>query len=419
MTWLLCLHLLAFGGYHFADAVIYDAKLNALREGAHVLVNERGVVRLVSQKPTSTPDGATRVEAATLLPHLVDFYSLLQERGLGEDRGANAEGQGRIARAFKAAGIGAFRDPMFPPGAVSVNLSTGLTALAQNGYIELSGGPASGFAVLADPDRDLDELAAQIPDRGPVTVWWSQFGSDRPVLWPKRAAYLRRLIEYFHGRGQLVGAYIQDAGSQEMEALYAVPFDFLEGVPAADVDVDRLRAGLTWAPLACLNDKRYCAKNFERRLAQAKTLELYGQKMLDVAERRMDFALDKMKDRCRIWRGRRGEAFRGLRRWIDKGGALAVGSAGGHMFSFSGDVRSELETLEELGATPNQLLRAMFVDTPKLLGLNTPYLKVGQPANLIVYSSKRYWVKLTGRRVAMSFVNGRRIDGVASAKLND
>ena len=111
----LLLALLAFGdALCFTNATIYDAELGSLREGVTVTLRN-GRVTAVDIEPIAVPDDVEVMPDTVILPHLTDFYSLIQERGFGHDEDFSPQVQGRIGRYFREIGIAAFRDPVFPP----------------------------------------------------------------------------------------------------------------------------------------------------------------------------------------------------------------------------------------------------------------------------------------------------------------
>lgn len=398
----------AFSGHYFADATIYDERSHGLREGVHVLVGATGKVVMVTRAAIPVDAGVTVIRDALLLPHYSDFYCLVQERGLGLDQDFDLSNQAQMARYLRRIGVHKLRDPVFPSKALSELMTTMLDVYASRGYLELVGGAGEAMSQVIEPDENLDQVVPSLP-RGPVTLWWTTFGSDKKVIWPDHPAFLTRLIKTLHGQGRLVGAYIQDAACLELSALYDQAFDFYEGLPGCTPDLSRFPANLTWIPLASLNDKRYCAVNLEERLAALVGLGLYNSDTLQRAQAGAASVRNRIADRCQIWRERRNDALGPVRAWLARGGKLALGSAGGHLFTFSGDLRSELRILDELGAEPRQLLRAAFETTPSLLGGSAPFLITGQLANFIVYSDNGYWLSRVGKPVAMNFQEGRNV----------
>ena len=404
--WFLCWG----SGYHFADVTVYDPEIHGLREGVTILVDGEGRVEAVSREPIAADGSRVVVEGGQVLPHYADFYGLIQERGLGLDKDLDPQNQRHLAACFLNAGIYQVRDPMFPPEGLRPGLFDGLDVVAQRGYIELPDGPSSAFSLVADPQKPAADFGADLPDTGPATFWWSSAGTGKAVLWPEQASYLRDLIRLFRSRGQKVGAYIQDAKPAELAQAHLFGFDFYEGMPA-DLTAEAVSAfpAVTWVPLAALNDKRYCGDNLLVRLKEAAALGLYDQETYQRASRQAKRVLRRLKDRCEVWQRRRHAALKPLRTWLERDGALALGSASGHLFSFSGDLRSELELLAELDATQSQLLRATFETTPALLGDAGPYLEVGRPAHFIVYERDGYWGLNLGAQVDWNFVMGETL----------
>jgi hypothetical protein len=383
--------VMGFGGFHFADATVYDQKIGALRVGIHVVLDDAGkVVWVTDEEPASA--GGKQIKGAVLLPHLADFYSLVQERGLGFDVDLDPAVQGRMSRYLRAAGIFKVRDPIFPPGGLEEEYWRETEVLAQRGYLEVKGGPSVHFSIVVDPDRPDDPL--DLPPEGPVTFWWNDMGSGDPVVWRDHPLLVKDLIARFRASGRKVGANIQDARPDDVAALSRFSFDFYEGLPAEGVDVDLFPSRLVWVPLAGLNDKRYCAKQLEQRLGRAKNLALYPMDDIAVVQDSLETIGYRLAERCGVWKKRRDKALAPLEAWLQKGGLVGVGSGGGHLFSFTAELAFELQTLERLGADQEQLLRAFFETTPGLLGDAKPYLKVGSPANFIVYKDDRYWGRL-------------------------
>jgi len=405
--------LLGFGGYRFADASIYDESLHSMRDGIHIQLNENGLVEMVAHKPLPAVEGETLIKNAVILPHFSDFYSLIQERGLGYDENINGQTQGLMARYLIAGGFYGVRDPVFPREGLEPVMEQHLKIFAQRGYLEVKGGPAQQFAQVIDPTGNPSQL--DLPGDGPVTLWWTEMGSDQPVLWPQHPQLVNDIIHYFHTQNRKVGCYIQDAGVASMDRLYQFPFDFYEGMPGAQVNVEKF-PNIVWIPLGRLNDKRYCAQDLTKGLARAGEMGLYGSLDIARAEARLEDVRRGIGDRCKVWKKRRATSFQPLRDWIARKGALGVGSAGGHLFSFTGDIRSELDLLEELGASQPQLLEALFETNPSLLGLEKPYLKPGKPANFIVFQKNVFWGRLVGEKVDLNFVDGKPFQSEISLK---
>ncbi len=410
----LCLISFWADGYYFPRATIFDRSLHSLRENVYISVDERGVVALVSNQPFPAPEGARVVEAALVLPHYADFYSLIQERGLGADEDLSLENQGRIARYLRNAGFFSVRDPVFPAEGLGAAFDVFLDMRLSGGYLDLPDGPGAGFGRVLDPDQPFEAQLESLPEDAPLTLWWSSHGSGKPVRWLEHGAMVDKLIAFSRGRGQAVGAYIQDARGPELEALAKHAFDFWEGIPAVDGNLTPERfPEVIWAPLAALNDKRYCGRFFEKRLNQVARLGLYDKATVALAQERMDGVVYRLRDRCAIWQKRRERSLAPLRRWIGRGGPVAVGAAGGHLFSFTGDLASELEALDELGLSQPRLLDAFFVHTPRLLGRQEPYLQTGRPAHFIVYRKAGYWGRMVGQQVDLNFIKGVLVPALA------
>jgi len=414
---ILLLAVLAFGeDICFTNATIYDAELGSLREGVTVTLRN-GRMTAIDYEPVAVPDDVQVVADTVILPHLTDFYSLIQERGFGHDEDFSAHVQGRIGRYFREIGIAAFRDPVFPPGAVSAPLDGAVSAYAMRGYLDLVNGPAQGFSHALDPLAPIEETIAQLPDDGPLTFYWTEGGSDRPLLWAEHRDWLTDLVAALRERGRVLGAFIQDASRADLKGLHTLELDFYEGVPLADVGIDEFPEDLVWVPLASLNDKRYCAAKLATRINTLSRQGLYDTRTLTLAQDRLDVVASRIAGRCGVWKKRRYDTLKQVEDWLEEGGKVALGAGGGHLFSFSGDILSELEALDGLGATQTQLLAAAFVHTPALLGYETGYLRIDAPANFIVYSDRRHWAKQIGRTVRYNFQDGKRVDRAGDVTL--
>lgn len=317
------------GGYYFSNATIYDPSLHSLREGAHILVDEKGRVAMVTLQAPTVPQSYKVVKDALVLPHYSDFYSLIQERGLGFDDNISADSQGRIARCLRAFGIHCLRDPVFPPSGLNDDFQPALQILAQNGYLEMPGGPAAEFALLVKPETKVSALG--LSETGPITLWWTDVGTGKALEWPKNPELVNRLISHAHEKNQKIGCYIQDARPADMKALYAFDFDFYEGIPADGSRVADFPDKVIWVPLAALNDKRYCARELNRNLAMVGHLGLYGALDLSSVEANLDSIRGRLSERCGIWKKRRPAVYASLREWIESDGRFAIGSAGGHL----------------------------------------------------------------------------------------
>ena len=394
-------------GHYFANATIYDADTQTMAPGYHILVDDNGQVELVARKPIQPPGEYKTVTDTTILPHYSDFYSLIQDRGLGMDSDLSGETQDRMARYFRTMGLYALRDPVFPRQGVTAALDEDTRVLAQQGYLELKGGPGRMFSLVIDPDKPNDDYP--FPVSGPITLWWTDNGTGEPILWTRHEGLVQELINRFHNQGRRVGCFIQDADSQAVASANSFPFDFYEGIPKEDVDVSFFRKDLIWAPITVLNDHRYCAERVEKRLASASKLGLFGPNDLLRIQGQLDRAMSALRDRCLVWKKRRERAFLGITQWIGNGGAIAIGSAGGHAFSFSGGMEAELRNLANLGLSDKAQLAALFQHTPHLLGEQTPFLTPGKPAHFIVYDRQSDVLKLIGKRVSYNFTKGKLI----------
>ena len=278
------------------------------------------------------------------------------------------------------------------------------------GYLDLINGPAQGFSLALDPLVPIEETIARLPDDGPLTFYWTEAGSDRPLLWAEHPEWLGELVVALRQQGRTLGAFIQDASRSDLKGLHVLGLDFYEGVPMAEVGIDDFPADLVWVPLASLNDKRYCAAKLAARINTLSRQGLYDTRTLTLAQDRLDAVASRIAERCGVWKERRYDTLKQVEDWLEEGGRVALGAGGGHLFSFSGDVRSEIEALDGLGATQPQLLAAAFVHTPTLLGYKTRYLHIGEPASFIVYGAQRHWAKQIGRTVRFNYQDGKRVD---------
>lgn len=404
--------LLAGSGRYFTHATIYDAQLGSLREDVYVLVDDAGVVTQVSRAPLPVAEGTTTEDACVLLPPLSDFYTLIQERGLGKDEDIEPANQARLARYLCRIGVRNLRDPVFPPLAVAPVVSDLLEVTACRGYLDLAGGPAAESALVVDPEQSLESLYQRLPERGPITLWWSGNATGKTVGWPQKRAFTSEMLAYFKSKGRTVGACIQDAGPAELAELASFEFDFYEGLPAAGADVSGWPERVVWVPLAALNDRRYCAWDLDGRLARMEGLGLYEERDHAQAVKAVDSIRDRISARCQIWREERANVLAPLLRWLELGRKLGLGSAGGHSYCFSGDLNAELAILEELGASQAQLLEAAFRTTPALLGVaDQAYLVPGKPANFLVYRRRGHWGSLVGTKVDLQYQQGRELGG--------
>ncbi len=409
MTFIL-LMLLAGSGRYFTHATIYDAQLGGLREDVYVLVNDAGVVTQVSRAPLPVAEGTQTEDGCVILPPLSDFYTLIQERGLGKDEDFEPANQARLARYLCRIGVRNLRDPVFPPLAVAPVVDDLVEVTACRGYLDLAGGPSAESALVVDPEQGLDYLYQRLPERGPITLWWSANATGKAVGWPSKRTFTSEMLAYFKSKGRIVGACIQDAGPAELAELAGFDFDFYEGLPASGADVSQWPERAVWVPLAALNDRRYCAWDLGGRLTRMEGLGLYEGRDHAQAVKAVDSVRDRISARCQIWREDRAVALAPLQRWLELGRKVGLGSAGGHSFCFSGDLNAELVLLEELGASQAQLLEAAFRTTPALLGVDEQtYLVPGKPANFLVYRRRGHWGSLVGTRVDLQYRQGREL----------
>ena len=333
---------------------------------------------------------------------------------MGGDEGVSKDNQTKMARYLANLGIGAFRDPIFPRGGLSATWAH-QEVYAQHGYLDLPGGPGEAFNLIVKPEDRPEDVAARLPAGGPVTLWWSQAGSDVSVPWVAGLERAERLIAFFHERGRKVGAYIQDATAPDLQVALTLPFDFYEGIPDQFSSSDLAAMGsAVWLPLAGLNDRRYCAAMLEERLPSLGEYGLYDAAVLARVHGRLDEVYRRIADRCGIWRERREQVLDWVRRWQKRGGKLAVGSGGGHLFAFSGDVRAELDTWAAIGLPVSDMLSACYRHTPDMLGYDEPYLQQGKPAHFVVYRgdarwTPEAWLERVGTRVDDRFFRGERL----------
>lgn len=407
---------LAGQGFLFSNATVYDTNQKVLHEGRYLLVNGEGQLEAVGLESIPLPAGAKVIEDALIVPHLSDFYSLLQERGLGFDQDFEPGHLERMANAFLRLGIGAVRDPVFPPQAVTPALDV-MEVYAQRGYLALQGGAGARFGLVLDPEEPLNFALERVPAKGPITLWWTSRGTSDRVRWNDHVSWLDSLLEALRARGQKVGAFVEGATSAELQALREFSIDFLEGVPTdfSAVTVANF-PNTVWVPLLALNDKRYCAKDLEARMIAVKPLELYDFPTLERARGMVRQVQASMLDRCKVWQKQRPEYFAMVGKWIEAGGKVAVGSAGGHPFSFSGELHPEIELLQDLGMDSRQTLEALFMTTPLLMGVPDAYLRIGKPAHFIVYTGASAKDLPFGKAVSMNFSKGILTDVTSMKK---
>ena len=405
MTALLLLSLSLAQSYYFADSAVYDPVEKVLRQNMYLLVGDDGRTVALGFNSMPVPENAIRIEKALILPHYADFYLLLQERGLGLDEDLDPDHQRRIGETCRLLGLDQFRDPVFPAQGVSPLLNR-FSIHAQRGYIDVVGGPGAAFGMVLDTEAPLATQLERLPKTGPVTLWWTSRGRSTPVRWPDHRDWLTQFLQAVHERGQKAGAFIEGAKQTDLSALEGLALDFVEGMP------DELEAmtvsnfpGMVWVPLLALNDKRYCASALDGRLEAIGQTRLYDQITLQRAQDMSRQAQAAMIERCKVWKRRRPEVFEVAENWIAEGGLLALGSAGGHPFSFSAELKPEIEAWQALGMGPMQVLENVFATTPALLGGVKPFLRVGKPAHFIVYRQADGLERL-GTRVDINFFNG-------------
>jgi len=405
LTVLLFLGLTLAQGYYFSDATIYDPVEKVLREEMHLLIGADGRTVALGFDAIPAPETATRIEGAWILPHYADFYLLLQERGLGLDEDLDPDHQRRIGEALRLLGIDQIRDPVFPAQGVSPLLKR-FEVHAQRGYVDVVGGPGAAFGLVIDTEAPLATQMERLPKTGPITLWWTPRGRATPIRWPGHREWLVGFLEAVHARGQKAGAFVEGAREEDLLALRGLDLDFLEGMPdeLSAVTVEDL-PGLVWIPLLALNDKRYCAGDLDRRLKAMGHTKLYDQITLQRAHDMSRQVQAAMIDRCKVWERRRPAVVEVLERWIANGGKLAVGSAGGHPFSFSGELKPEIDAWKDLGVGQMLVLEGVFATTPTLMGEVKPFLRVGKPAHFIVYRNDKGLENL-GTRVDINFYNG-------------
>jgi hypothetical protein len=403
--------LLLGQGIYFENATVYDAKQRQMVGGMHISLNGEGTVEKVTGQSFSTPEGTIVVPNALILPHYSDFYSLTQERGLGFDQDVDSVNQAMLMNSYRRGGIFLVRDPMFPPEGIDTFFTQGVSVYAQRGYLDLEGGPAAEFAMVIDPLTPINILMDQLPETGPITLWWSSFGGERSVQWQAHLGFLTRLRDQLHRQGRKLGVYIQDATPAEIQLLENFPVDFVEGMPVDPSKAWQFFGDAIWVPLASLNDKRYCARDLDDRMIDAANRGLYGRKMVSDVRQRLQGIHTEVRERCDIWQRRRRTTLSALTAWITQGGKLAIGSAGGHPYSFSGGIRMEIAVLAEFGAKESDLFKAVFEHTPQLIGPQPAYLKANLPAHFIVYlnQAQQPWHAFVGKRVDYNFTAGQQV----------
>lgn len=399
-------------GTYFSNATTYDAATHTLRSGQHILLDEAGRVLAIGLEPIKYPQGAERIVDALVLPHYTDFYMLLQERGLGLDEDISFENQKRMAETLRQQGIDRFRDPLFPQSGVSAAVKPE-RAFAQRGYVTLQGAQGAGFGMVVDPTAPMTTTLDALPERGPITLWWTTHGADEVLKWQTQIIWVNQFIEALHQQGRKVGAFIEGARNDQLRSLAGLDFDYLEGVPD---DTGFLTPAnfpnRVWVPLLALNDKRYCAVDLHKRLVPLRKQQLYDEAIIERARAASRQVAAGMADRCKVWRKRRPDVLGVVRAWLAGGGELALGTAGGHPFSFTGELGPEIDLWKEVGISDQRLLKALFTTTPSLLEPVKPYLAVGKPAHFIVYRDGTAGLSVLGKPVDLNYTRGRVLEPI-------
>ncbi|CAM2008962.1 hypothetical protein [Acanthopleuribacter pedis] len=381
----------AEAGYYFSEATVLAPDGQSFAGPLYLLLNRRGKIELAAEKPINLPQKPpVVVEGALIVPHFVDGYSLIQERGLGGDDDETRTQQRAMARYLTALGVARVRDPIYPRSLL-IPAWSGVTPVAQGGYLDMPDGGGAGFGVVLGDGETFAALAQRLPASGPITLWWRRPESGEPVPWTADLQRTRDLIHYFHAKGRKVGVWWQDARAPEIQLALSLPFDFFEGIPDYLNNNDlSLLYGRVWLPLAALNDRRYCADGLAESLPQLGHLGLYEDDMVRRVLGRVGEVKRRIGPRCTIWRERRPQVLAWLQQHLAAKQPVAVGSAGGHLFAFSGDIATELALWRELGADDGTVLRALYDHTPALLGMAPQRLKLtaGQDAHFVVYRLK-------------------------------
>lgn len=404
--------LVFFGqGLYFENATLYQAADQAMVSGQHLLLDAQGRVVVLSETALQPQLDVEVVRDALILPHFSDFYSLTQERGLGVDQDLDVVNQAMLMNSYRRGGIYLVRDPMFPAEAIDGRFTQGIGLHAMRGYVDLPQGPSAEFSIVADPSLSVDALLMELPDTGPVTLWWTSYGGTAQVQWERNLGYVKQLRSKLHAQGRKLGVFVQDARASEIRMLEKLVVDFVEGMPAEPGTAWPTFGEAIWIPMASLNDKRYCAKDLEDRMIDAANRGLYGRKMVGDVRERLRGIHVQVKERCEIWQKRRSEVLSSISAWAAAGGKLAIGSAGGHAFAFSGGIRMELAVLAEFGVKQIDLFSALFEHTPSLIGTQPEYMQLDQPAHFIVFlnPNQQPWHEFVGKRVDYNFTAGVQV----------
>ena len=410
MTQIFFLGFCLLQGTYFSNATTYDAEKNELRQGLHVLLDDAGRIQAVGLKPIKVPRDAERIDEALILPHYADFYTLLQERGLGMDEDISLENQQRMAETLRQLGIDRLRDPIFPSAGLSAVMKP-FSVHAQRGYLALQGAQGAAYGLVVDPAAPMDQTLAELPETGPITLWWTTYGSDEELKWVNKRDWVIQFVQALHGKKRVVGAFIEGAREKHLRALVGLNMDFLEGLPdETSFLTPESFPETAWVPLLALNDKRYCAADLHKRLIPLRALQLYDSATIERARAVSRQVQASLLDRCKVWRKRRPQVLAVANRWVEGRGELAVGSAGGHPFSFTGELLPEVQMLREAGISESALLKALFETTPALLGPIDNYLAVGKPAHFIVYRNGTEGLAVLGRPVDLNFSRGRLLE---------
>lgn len=378
-------------GYYFRDATVLAPDGQSFIGPLYLVLNRRGKIEIAADKPIHLDEKPTvEVAGALIVPHFVDGYCLLQERGLGGDSDEDRTVQRTMARYLTALGVARLRDPIYPRSLL-VSAWQDVQVQAQGGYLDLPDGGGAGFGVVLQAGESFETLAQRLPADGPITLWWRRPDGENNVPWGADLARTRALITYFQQQGRKVGVWWQDARPPAIQQALSLPFDFFEGLPDHLTNTDlALLQERVWLPLAALNDRRYCAEGLLESLPRLGRLGLYEDDMVRRVQGRVGEVRRRIGPRCEIWRERRPQVLSWIKHHLSGGRPLALGSGGGHLFAFSGDLSAELALLRELGADDAALLAALYDHTPALFGMPAQRLRLtaGQDADFVVYRAK-------------------------------